>query len=285
LGPVPAALLSAQTLQRADSQSSTLPRSGITTSEAGHPDRDSSVNANRDSIDNDSDENKSPERTLRDDLCNAQIESPQGGHKWFIAVTDLIRIVTTESSLLELARCGVEFANDERRRGTAEKISKDAPRLFALLVRFKRGHQIMEFLEERIDDTHLPFVRSDKTAKSGSFKLCSKKSPDQPIKCMTGWDQARVYDFGRDQWSMFAPIFEYCDEIKHYELDYNCVLPWIEDHGPSKRAIQGGHGSVSRIEIHPAHQKVCGSINKMVRCPVPRQNQTLTVVSSDLSWL
>jgi hypothetical protein len=268
LGSVDAALLSVQTLQRADSKSSTLTCSAITTSEIGRSDRDLSVNANRDSIDNDSEENKSPEQTLRYDLCNARREWPEGSFRYFIPVDEFNRIVTLDSISLELARCGVEFANEESLRNVAEELSKAAPKLFAILVYLKRGHYITKFLEEEIDDTHLPFVRSDKTAKSGHFKLCSKKSPDQPIKCMAGWDQARINDFGRDQWSMLAPIFEYRDEIKHYELDDNCVLPWVEDEERSDRAIQGGYGSVWKIAIHPAHQKVEGSANQKVRCPV-----------------
>lgn len=156
------------------------------------------------------------------------------------------------------------FLNDELREHTVKAIWKSAPKLFAILVCLKRGNLITDFLDEEIDDTDLPFVRSDNTARSGHFKLCSKKTPDQPIKCMTSWDQARVNDFGRDQWCMLAPIFEYTDEIEHYDLEDNCVLPWVEDEERSDQAIEGGFGSVWKIAIHPAHQQIRGSVSPRV---------------------
>jgi serine/threonine protein kinase len=231
------------------------------------------AHVNRDSIENDSGEELPSEPTLRDKLCNVRIEWPKGSFRYFIAVDELSRIVTPESISVELERCGVEFVSDEIRQECAVEISKVAPKLFSILVCLKRGHYIMEFLDERIDDTHLPFVRSDKTAKSGHFKLCSKRNPDQPIKCMATWDQARVNDFGRDQWCMLAPIFEYADEIKHYELHDNCVLPCVEDDELSDRTIQGGYGSVWKIAIHPAHQRVGGSAKQKVRQPVSGAGQ------------
>jgi hypothetical protein len=217
----------------------------------------------------DSDLSTCSKPTLRDELCNARIEWPEGSFRYFIPEDALNEIVTPESISVELARYGLEFASDELRQETARKISKVAPKLFAILVCLKQGRHILEFLDESIDDVHLPFVRSDKHIKSRHFKLCSKKSPNRPIKCMMAWDQARINDFGRDQWCMFAPIFEYRDEIEHYDLDDNCVLPWIEDDERSDRAIEGGYGSVWKIAIHPAHQRVIGSANQKVMILVP----------------
>ncbi|PMD25864.1 kinase-like protein, partial [Hyaloscypha hepaticicola] len=140
-------------------------------------------------------------------------------------------------------------------------ISQVAWKLFAILVCIEQSHRIIDFLNENIDDTDLPFVRSDVTSTSVNFKLCSKKSPSQPIKCMSLWTQRLVNDFGRDQWCMLAPIFEYTDEIKHYELDDNCVLPCVEGFERSDRAInEGGYSTVWKVAIHPAHQRMKGCV-------------------------
>jgi hypothetical protein len=236
-----------------DSQSSTLSHGHLTASETG-PSVDASFN--RDSVGDDSGEDIQSMQTLREVLCNARIEWPQGSFRYFIAVDNFNNIVTQKSISVELERCGTRFPNDQVRDQTVEKIRKSAPKLFAILVCLQRGKFITEFLDEGIDDSDLPFVRSDNTDKSGHFKLCSGKLPEHPIKCMTSWNQTHVNDFGRDQWCMLPHIFEYHDDIEHYELDDNCVLPWVEDEELSDRAIEGGFGSVWKIAIHPAHQRI-----------------------------
>ena len=81
---------------------------------------------------------------------------------------------------------------------------------------------------------------------------------------MESWDQWLVGQFGQTQWYTQAPIFEFGDGIKHYELDDNCVLPWIEDHERRDRAAEGGFSSVWRVVIHPAHQRLLGAPNSEV---------------------
>jgi hypothetical protein len=232
---------------------------------------------NRDLVSDDIEEDIQSERTLRDDLCDARIEWPRNNNKYFIAVEDLRRLITVDSISAELARCNAEFGNHERGQKIMEKISQVAWKLFAILVYVGQSHRIIDFLDENIDDTDLPFVRSEETSTSVKFKLCSKKSPRQPIKCMLLWNQRLVNDFGRDQWCMLAPIFEYTDEIEHYELDDNCVLPWIERSG---RAInEGGYSTVWKVVIHPAHQRTKGCVKPKVKCPIFLKIQLLTIIS------
>jgi hypothetical protein len=224
---------------------------------------------NRVLVNDDNEEDIQSERTLRDDLCDARIEWPQNQNTYFIAVEDLRRLINIDSISAELARCNTEFANHERRQKIMEKISQVAWKLFAILVYIEQGHRIMDFLDENIDDTDLPFVRSDESSTSVSFKLCSKKSPSQPIKCMSLWTRKLVNDFGRDQWCMLAPIFEYTDEIEHYELDANCVLPYTEDFERRGRSInEGGYSTVWKVAIHPAHQRTKGCVKPKVKWPV-----------------
>lgn len=254
---------------RTNSQYSTLSPGNLTNSEKG-PELTTAVNVNRDSADDDSGGHMRPKKTLRDELCDARIEWPEGSFRYFIAVDDLNQLITADSISAELR--SVEFSSNEAPKELVDKILKFAQNLFAILVCLERGDHIVEFLKEGIDDTDLPFVRSDKTAKPGHFKLCSKKTPDRPIRCMSDWDQTSINDFGRDQWLSLAPIFEYDDDIKHYELDDNCVLPWVEDDERSDRAIESGFGSVWKIAIHPAHQRIHRTMGPKVQLLIPRQN-------------
>jgi hypothetical protein len=221
-------------------------------------------------------ESVSQELTLRHKLYEKRIERPNKSHRYFIPADDLERLLTPDSVSKQLQRCGV---SDEVRHRSAELISKSAAKLFAILVYLKHGHLIFDFLAESIDDDHLPFIRSDNNAKAGNYKLCSRKSPGQLIKSMASWDHELVDDFGRDQWCMLAPIFEYNDAIEHLELHDNCVLPWLEDEERSDRAMEGGYGSVWKIAIHPAHQRVRSNSNQMVSFAPFRRNQGVTVLS------
>jgi len=290
LGPTNAKQLtpSRNSLHRADSRSSMLSHAHLTISETVSSELHPTVNrdlvngdlVNRDLVNDDIEEEIQSERTLRDDLCDARIEWPRNNNKYFIAVEDLRRLITVDSISAELARCNADFANHERRQKIMEEISQIAWKLFAILVYVGQGHRIMDFLDENIDDTDLPFVRSDETSTSVNFKLCSKKKSSQPIKCMLLWNMHLVNDFGRDQWCMLAPIFEYTDEIEHYELNDNCVLPWIEDFERSGRAInEGGYSTVWKVAIHPAHQRTKGCVKPKVKYPVFLKSQLLTITS------
>jgi len=64
---------------------------------------------------------------------------------------------------------------------------------------------------------------------------------------------------------MFAPVFEYHDRIAHYNLQDNCVLPWIEDEERGDHEIRGGFGSVCKVGIHQAHHRFAGSVSPVVR--------------------
>jgi hypothetical protein len=199
-------------------------------------------------------ESTSPKlRTLRDELWEVQIESPPDSWIFFIPDDDLQRLVNPDSVEAELERNDVKFESGEVRRDTAVQISATSRKLFATLICLQRGHLICQFLAEGIDDSHLPFVRSDE--KGQTFKFCSRLHPEQPIKCMEYWELDRVHSFGRTQWFMLAPIFEYSEEIQHYELQDNCVLPFIRDRDRYNNTTEGGYGSVSKVYIHPAHQR------------------------------
>lgn len=203
--------------------------------------------------------------TMKEKLFKARIEWPVGQNRHFVPDDDLKRFLTRDAILTELDRCSEEFPSDNDRDTAADYIFGSAPRLFAILVSLKLGQHIGEFICEGLNDTHLPFKRSNKRA--NSFKLC-KNGATEPIECMKYWDQEEITNFGRDQWCMLAPIFKYNGKtLSHQDLESNTVLPFIKDDELSGRTIQGGYGSVWQIEMHPAHQKLFKGTNFIVREP------------------
>jgi hypothetical protein len=254
----------------ADSDIFTLNQNNKTMSEAG--DQDSDFVSHKDT---------GHESTLRENLCEVRIEAPQNSHRYFIPADDQKLLVTADSVSMELEERG---KSEDVARSTSENIMNSAPKLFAILVYLRHGELILDFLEEGIDDTHLPFIRSDKTPRARDYKLCSRHHPGQPLNCMERWDRDLVDEFGRDQWCMLAPVFEYHDGIAHYDLHDNCVLPWVEDEERGDSAMVGGYGSVSKIAIHPAHQRIVGNANQMVK-PPPSSSSSLPLPSKNGSLL
>jgi hypothetical protein len=181
----------------------------------------------------------------------------------------LQQLLTPDSIFMKLRRCKLVFTDGDAQIDVADNISRSAPKLFAILVCLTKGHLMLEFLEEGINDTHLPFERTDKRGNSINFKLCSKNHPKHPIKCMENWDQGDIINFYRDQWCVLAPVFDRGEDVLHQDLDDNCILPFLEDNERSDKARKGGFGFVWEIVIHPAHQKLHHSTNLEVNTNVP----------------
>ena len=199
------------------------------------------------------------ESTLRDQLGEAQYE-PWTDFRYFIANNDLRRLITPESVLRQM-RSEKSLGDVQIPEEAGRKISEHAHKLFAILVYVRLGQHILRFLEDGIDDTHLPFVRRNSPNESRKFSLCSSKSQYQPINCMADWDHGDIRDFAKTQWYVLAPVLKFTNEVEHYELEPHCIPPWMEDHecdasDDKGKAVSGGFGSVWKVRIHPAHQRV-----------------------------
>ena len=189
------------------------------------------------------------------------------------------QLLTLDGIHEELSEYPLVFENDECRQRTVETISKTAPKLFVMLVYLRKVHFICEFLQEDIDDDHLPFERDDKTDMTGNFKLCSRHRPNEPIQCMSDWDRGDIIDFERDQWLTMAPIFEYTEGVKHYEFERNCVFPFIMDHEQSEDAKNSGFSKVWKVVIHHAHQKLFENAFPHVRSHCPSSLPTTLLLN------
>ena len=195
--------------------------------------------------------------SLHEMLSKAQHETPSSSG-FFVPDDDLRRLINPESVLREMSRCRIRSAIGLSKETTAQRISATAPRLFATLVFENNQKAISDLLDEGVDDSDLPFSIRDKT------HLCSARPPFQTINCAAVWESGLIRHVAQTQWYMLAPIFEFTDNIKHYELDQQCMLPLIESHefdkfGNSVATGQGGFGYVWKTAIHPAHQRVIRS--------------------------
>ncbi|KAF4633525.1 hypothetical protein G7Y89_g4594 [Cudoniella acicularis] len=199
---------------------------------------------------------------LEDQLWDARIEWPRGQNRYFIPAGTLTRLLTSETIIFELAKALNRSKMDLHE--LAEKILTKALRLFAILVCIDMTSSILDFLNEDLGDDDLPFMRYDLIRWPGgtsNFTLCSSRIPNRPLKCLSSWGRMSIENFSRDQWWMLAPIFKQSRKVRHYELEDNCVLPYIEDREGSDGAEEGGYSTVWAVRIHPEHQFMYQSIH------------------------
>ncbi|KAF4625216.1 hypothetical protein G7Y89_g12953 [Cudoniella acicularis] len=176
---------------------------------------------------------------LEQRLLDAQI--PWGTHR-FIPADALGRIVTKRAIHEELDRISDLSASDISLLSHATW--EYARKIFAILVCIGKGKLVSSFLSEGFTDANLPI-----NIPKGSSQ---QKKWITPIETFRGWSPRELDDFSRVQWYFLAPIFTR-PRTQHYELDDNCVMPFIKD--TEHEAQSGGFSDVWEVVIHPAHQK------------------------------
>jgi hypothetical protein len=199
----------------------------------------------------------SPISTLAEALRHARVESPAEQGIFFIPNNELERMITQENIKTELQRILV-YENPRDCEKTASSIVHQARKIFATLVLLGRPAFIQPLLDEGLTDEHLPLSRietTDNVHGSLRFNYSLRTCSGRPVKALRIWESHAIEEFLRVQWMFLAPVFDFGEEIKHYDLPDNCVLPFIEDEERTN-AKSGGYSEVWGVRIHPAHQNL-----------------------------
>jgi len=207
----------------------------------------------------------SPVSTLAEALGNARMESPAEQGIFWIPNNELERMITPEATKAELQRTLV-YENPRDCEKTASSIVHQAKKLFAILVLLDRPAFIQTFLDEGITDEDLPLSRIETTNNvhgSLSFNYSHIRTcSGLPVNALRIWESHAIEEFLRVQWMFLAPVFNFGEEIKHYDLADNCVLPFIEDEERTNAKF-GGYSHVWGVRIHPAHQNLYRSTSSV----------------------
>lgn len=200
---------------------------------------------------------------LQYEFFKVRIEWPKERNQYFIPGNDLRRLVTVNTILNQLRSSRPDLPEHELLQ-KAERACASAYKLFAILVCANKSNKFYEFLEEGLCDADLPFGRSSDSGHNEY--LCSNRYPHRIIRSMKSWGLYQVSNFRRDQWQMLSPIFRRSNEVEHYELLNNHVLPFVEDYeqDPGEFTGFGGFSSVWAVVIHPDHQFLYTSTNPAV---------------------
>jgi len=199
--------------------------------------------------------------TLQGQLELALVLWPRGNEQFFIPINAQDRLLTAENIATEFERLFPKL--DWRTRSNyVSRICGSARKLFAILLVIDEGKSIIDFLEDGITDNDLPLLKYQKSA-TNIYTLRTKRRIDSPIPVIENWPWRSVRYFYREQWWLNAPVFDTLG--KHYELEDDCVLPFVEDkEGNIKNISTGGFSDVWGVRIHAAHQRVFKSTNAKV---------------------
>ena len=199
--------------------------------------------------------------TLQDQLEHALVRWPRGNEQFFLPIDVQDRLLTASYIATEFDRL-FEGLSPAEQQSYVSRICGSARKLFAILLVIDKGESIIAFLSDGVTDYDLPLVKHPTRAANSCYTLRAKRRIDSPIQAIERWAWRSVRHFYREQWGLKAPAFD--TTCEHYELEDDCVLPFIEDKEGNIGNLSGGYSDVWGVRIHPAHQKVFKSTNLMV---------------------
>ncbi|RKL25999.1 hypothetical protein BFJ72_g13890 [Fusarium proliferatum] len=119
--------------------------------------------------------------------------------------------------------------------------------------------EVFVFMENNITDLDLPLVKVRGEHKD-RYELRRKFQPTRPLEGLDKWSPFLIDSFEGCQWMMMSPFCSWENKraVRTYFLADQTILPFIEDASrdvdmEDDEDFQGGHGSIFKVKIHPAH--------------------------------
>jgi hypothetical protein len=205
---------------------------------------------------------ESLEQQIRGALCQHAHKESKG----FLPLDKLNELVVEDSVAEALRECMPELSVDSARRlaqaicpgSVRDPLQPSFCRMFAILVLIEQPQEILIFVNNNITDHDLPLVKT-RNENTGRSELRRKPQPQKSLECINKWSSFLVDLFEEYQWTLLSPFFSRSNKgaVRFYPLDDQTILPFIEDSSRGANLedddFQGGHGSVSRVKIHPSH--------------------------------
>ncbi|KAM5341692.1 hypothetical protein ACJ41O_014723 [Fusarium nematophilum] len=127
--------------------------------------------------------------------------------------------------------------------------------ILAILALVEKLEAIVDFMDEGVDDSHLPFERALGEDDPGRMGLKRKDTGGglHAIQLFKKWRDRDVEAFENQQWRVHVPVFSTTGsegaKPPHYELGYGTILPYVS----TENVGRGGFSAVDKVEIHPSH--------------------------------
>lgn len=136
-------------------------------------------------------------------------------------------------------------------------------KIFATLVRINKTASIIDFIDEGLYDSDLPFYFPNSNEQHEPVIRRTKQGHRVPVHCFTvpRWKSFERELFEQYQWEFQAPFFQVTPangqhrRPLHYSLGNHTVLPFIEDFEGEGMGdmISAGYSEVWRVRVHAAH--------------------------------
>ncbi|RSL62421.1 hypothetical protein CEP53_004787 [Fusarium sp. AF-6] len=216
------------------------------------------------------DDTDSRSDSLHDKLMDGLVRY-QNTRKGFIPRGHFDRVVNEKSVRLELESCrrlrsrlsGLSSkARDRKIRYFVDRIFGKSfqkgkyKQIFGILVLAEKADYIVDFLDQTVDDSDLPF-RGDQSA-SGPIKELYPRKGGPSIKLFKEWKPGRRESFVEWQWVIVAAFFFRGNggEAKIFNLHDNATPPFVRNTKSGHKEIEeyeGGFGKVTKRYIHADH--------------------------------
>ncbi|KAH7232715.1 hypothetical protein B0J15DRAFT_455336 [Fusarium solani] len=189
--------------------------------------------------------------SLEQQLAHALCQHAHKESKGFLPLDKLHELVVEDSVAEALTTYIPGLSLDDARshaqeicpRSIRDPMQPSFRRMFAILVMIQQPQEILTF-----------------TTTKGVHELRRKTQPHKTLECLWGWSPFLMNSFEEYQWTLLSPFFSRGSKgtVRFYLLDDQTILPFVEDSSrdasiEDDEDFQGGHGSISRVKIHPSH--------------------------------
>ncbi|KAI1878297.1 uncharacterized protein JN550_000479 [Neoarthrinium moseri] len=126
--------------------------------------------------------------------------------------------------------------------------------ILAVLIIIGKAHYIDDFLRHSICDINLPLrphrTQDEALSRKNPFHRRQDDDSLTPLTVFHNWEQRALRFFLHTQYEVLAPFLEVGGpRVCFYKFDPKTPLPFLE----CTWVQNGGHGTVWRVKIHPAH--------------------------------
>ncbi|KAH7161679.1 kinase-like domain-containing protein [Dactylonectria macrodidyma] len=207
--------------------------------------------------------NAACEETLGDLFRRHMIDSKVDRHPEFLPRNKLETLLTPERIVKELARIGCiplqhrpEATEEHSNSKVSVKLDElgNRKQVFAILILMGKLEAIVDFINEGIDDNHLPFELTREVV--GPWKRLMRRDYSgkfQPISLFLTWESREIEAFESQQWKIHVPVFHMIEDKEktppHWDFAKHIILPYTD----SEPVGRGGYGAVRKVKIHASH--------------------------------
>ena len=214
-----------------------------------------------DEKDNETDSESNDEDTeqlLGHELMSSRI-SFADDENYFVPIDKINQLVTLVAIQQELKRANIKGSQnrcmiaDRILRGSQSGPKESSQKIFAILCMISLPGSILDFIEEEVTDSQLPFMFPDHLSDLLQPYCQRTGTPIMLFQDEMKWTPETRHLFDMYQWHMIAPYFHLrCEDdriTQHLLVDDRVVLPFTE----MKSLGKEGSATVHQIKIHEAH--------------------------------